>query len=209
MSIADALFSKTQQQVLGLLYGSPNRDFYTNEIIKLSQSGTGAVQRELIKLANAGIITMKEMGNQKRYQANSDMPFYDELRSIIIKTFGLVDVLRAALVSFGDKIEVAFVYGSVARNEDVATSDIDVMMITDTLSYSDFFKNISKVEESLKRKVNPIFYTKGEWVRKVNEKNHFLVQLIKQEKLFLIGSENGLKSIGKPRKEQKTKERII
>src|SRR3990167_8959929 len=97
ITLSDALFSKVRQRVLGLLYSQPDLDFHTNEIIRLTHSGTGAVLRELESLTTAGLVIVKQVGNQKRYQANRNTPFFAELRSIILKTFGLADVLRKTL----------------------------------------------------------------------------------------------------------------
>jgi predicted nucleotidyltransferase len=186
MNLADALFSKTQQQLLGLFYGHLDRDFYTNEIIKLCQSGTGSVQRELSKLTEAGIITVKELGNQKRYQANHDSLFYAELKSIILKSFGLTDVIKDALKPIANKIELAFIYGSIAKGEDTEKSDVDVMIISDEVGYSDFYKLVAKVENKLGRKINPTFYSHAEWGKKKKD-NHFLAKVLKQPKILLIG----------------------
>lgn len=193
-SLTNVLFSKIQQQLLGLLYGQPDRDFYTNEIIRFCNVGTGAVQRELARLTGAGLILVKQVGNQKRYQANTAMPFFSELRSIVIKTFGLANTLKAALEPLSNQIDVAFIYGSIAKQEDTASSDIDVMVITNDLSYSDFFKLISPAENKLHRKINPTIYSNNEWSRKVEEENHFVIQIISQPKIFLIGTEDDLKT---------------
>ena len=126
--IASALFSKVRQRVLAVLFGNPHRSFYANELIALAQSGTGAVQRELATLSEAGLLTVKRQGNQKHYQANTDAPVFAELRGLVLKTMGLADVLRAALAPLAPQIELAFVYGSVAKQQDTANSDIDVMI---------------------------------------------------------------------------------
>lgn len=190
MGMANALFSKTQQQVLGLLYGQPDRDFYTNEIIKLSQSGTGAVQRELSKLVDAGIITVREVGNQKRYQANQALPFYSELRSIIVKTFGMAEVIKDALRQWAKKIELAFIYGSIAKGNDTEKSDIDILIVSDEASYSDFYPFIIKMETTLGRKINPIFYSSKEWHKKKSEDNYFVAKILKQPKIWLVEGES-------------------
>ncbi len=187
---SNALFTKVQQQVLGLLYGQPDTDFYTNEIIRLTKSGTGAVQRELAKLTSAGLVIVKQIGNQKHYQANQATPFFSELRGIVIKTFGLADVIRDALNPVTKKIYFAFIYGSIAKQEDTAESDIDLMIITDKLTYSDLFKLLGKTESQLGRKINPTFYSPDEWTRKYVEGNNFINQLLKKPKIFLIGTED-------------------
>lgn len=192
MNLSNVLFTKVQQRVLALLYGRPHSSFHTNEIIRLSQSGTGAVQRELKNFANAGLVTVSKIGNQKHYQANMKMPFYSELRSIILKTFGLADSLREMLEPVAEKIYIAFIYGSIARQEDTANSDIDLLLISNDLSYADLFKLIEKAEMQLGRTVNPTFYSPMEWKRKQKEGNNFLNQVINAPKIFLIGNEDEL-----------------
>ena len=189
ISIADVLFSKSQQQVLGLLYGQPDKDFYTNEIIRITNMGTGVIQRELSKLTSVGFISVRILGNQKRYQANRNMPFFLELRGIILKTFGLADVLVEMLKPLKTKIEIAFIYGSIARQEDTANSDIDLMIITNKLTYAELFKHIEKAEIKLNRKINPTFYTSSEWLQKKKSNNNFITQIIKLPKIFLVGAE--------------------
>ncbi len=191
-NISDALFSKVRQRVLGLLYSQPDTNFHTNEIIRLTDSGTGATQRELESLTAAGLITVKQVGNQKRYQANRATPFFGELRSIVLKTFGLADVLKKALKPIEKKIRISFIYGSIAKQEDTASSDIDLMIIGKNLTYADVFQLLEKSETQLNRKINPTFYSALEWSRKIDESNHFVMKILKQPKIFLIGTENEL-----------------
>jgi predicted nucleotidyltransferase len=191
-NLADALFSRVQQKVLGLLFGNPDRAYYTNEIIRLSQSGTGAVQRELAKLEAVGLVTMKQVGNQKLYQANRETYLFLELRSIVLKTFGLVDVLQEILKPIASQIQVAFIYGSIAKNEDKAESDIDLMLISNELSYTELYPLLEIAQAKLGRQVNPTCYAPDEWARKHKEGNNFINQVIKLPKIFLIGTENDL-----------------
>lgn len=196
-SLASIFFSKVQQAVLKLLYLNQNSDFHTNEIIRLSHSGTGAVQRELEKLAQAGLIIVKQIGNQKRYQANQALPFYSELRSIIIKTIGLADVLSQELKrSLATQIKIAFIYGSFAKQTDTAESDIDLMLIGDDLTYAEIFPILNVIELDLGRKINPTFYSPIEWGRKYRDDNCFISRVIEQPKIFLIGTEDELKKLG-------------
>lgn len=191
IGLANALFPKVRQQVLGLLYAQPDVDFYTNEIIRLTASGTGAIQRELAKLVAAGLVTVKSIGNQKRYQANQAIPFFAELRSIFLKTVSLADILREALKPlFPKQIAFAFVYGSVARQEDTAKSDIDLLIISDNLTYADLFHLLEKSEVQLGRSINPTIYSPAEWIHKYQEGSNFIAQIIKQPKIFLMGSED-------------------
>ncbi len=191
-SLADALFSKVQQRVLGVLFGNPGRSFYANEIIALAVSGTGAVQRELTKLAEVGLVTVRRQGNQKHYQANTVSPIFGELHGLVIKTVGLSDVVRAALSPLTPQIRAAFIYGSVAKAQDTATSDIDLMIVSDTLSYGEVFSALEQASANLGRTVNPTVYTSREFDRRVRSGTAFLTRVIKQPKLWLIGSEHGL-----------------
>jgi predicted nucleotidyltransferase len=190
--LANALFSKVQQQVLGLLFVNAQRSFYTNEIVRFVDSGVGVVQRELEKLAGSGLITIKKIGNQKHYQANPDTPIFSDLRSIMLKTVGLADILRLALLPYSDKIQAAFIYGSIAEGRDTAKSDIDVLIIGKELTYADIVDALSKGEMKLGRPVNPSIYSMEEMKRKLHEHNAFISRVLGQPKIFLIGSLNDL-----------------
>ncbi len=124
---------------IGLLFGQPARSFYATELISLAGGGSGAVQRELARLARSGLATVRPLGNQRHYQANRDSPLFTELCGILQKTVGLAEPLRQALQPLAAQIRAAFVFGSVAKRQDVATSDIDLMVVSDALSYGDVF----------------------------------------------------------------------
>ena len=196
LNFSNALFSKVRQCVLALLYGQHERSFHTNEIIRLTHSGTGAVQRELEKLAAVGLITTQFIGNQKHYKANCTSPLFTELRSIVLKTFGLADVVREALAPIASQIHIAFIYGSIAKHEDTASSDIDLMLVCDNLTYADLFNLLEEAQVKLGRPIHPTFYSPAEWKRKYQANNNFLTQLIKQPKIFLIGTEDELTKLG-------------
>lgn len=195
INLSDALFSKTQQRVLTVLYGQPDRHFYTNEIIRLTDSGRGAIQRELEKLVVAGLLTVERVGNQKQYQANLTASIFTELRGIVLKTFGLVDVLKQALAPVASQIHSAFIYGSIAKQEDTANSDIDLMLLSDTLAYPDLFLLLEKIEPQVARPINPSIYSVEEWQQKLREGNNFLIQVVKQPKIFLIGTDDELSQL--------------
>lgn len=191
-SLGDALFGATQQRVLSLLFGQPNRSFFANEIIQSTGAGSGAVQRQLKRLEESGLVTTRRIGNQKHFQANPDAPIYAELCGIVEKTFGLATPLRIALQPFSREIRVAFVYGSVAKRTDTAASDIDIMIVSDTLSYPDFIKAITAAEERLGRKVNPTIYSNEEFARRATGGSSFLTRVMSQPKIWLIGNEHDL-----------------
>lgn len=191
-SIADALFTGTQQRVLALLFGQPHRSFYASELISLAKAGSGAVQRELVRLSQSGLVTVKTVGSQKHYQANPDSPIYAELTGIAQKTVGLAEPLREALSTLVRKIRAAFVYGSVAKRQDTAASDIDVMMLSDELSYSDMFRVLESVSARLGRTVNPTILTQKEFTKRVKEREAFLTRVLAQPKIWLIGGDDDL-----------------
>lgn len=188
-SIAESLFSGVQQRLLALLFGQPDRSFYNNELLRLTGTGKGALQRELERLQSAGIITTTRIGNQTHYQANRAAPIFEEIRGIVIKTFGLADVLRAALADLAERIELAFIFGSVAKGTDTAASDIDVMVVAEDLAYADLFERLAPAEATLGRKVNPTLYTPEEVARRQREDNHFITRVLDQPKIFLIGGD--------------------
>lgn len=191
VGIADALFTKVQQRVLGILFGNPGRSFYANEVIALAGSGTGAVQRELTRLEAAGLLTVTRVGNQKHYQANTAAPVFEELRGLVLKTSGLSDVLRAALEPLAAQISAAFIFGSVAKGQDSAESDIDLMVVSDSLSHADLFATLEESASRLGRPVNPSVYSQQQLAKRVRENNAFVKRVLAQPKLWLMGDQHG------------------
>ena len=191
-AIGDALFTNVQQRVLGLLFGNPDRSFYAKELIHLAGSGSGAVQRELAKLTAAGLVTLRRVGNQTHYQANPASPVFEELRTLILKTSGLVDVLRSALAPRATEVSLAFVFGSVAKRKDSASSDIDVLIVSETLSYAELFALIETATQRLGRRVNPTLYSRDEMTARLDKKNAFVTKVFAQPKLWIIGSERDI-----------------
>lgn len=191
-TVADALFTKSQQRVLGVIFGNPGRTFYANEIIARAGSGTGAVQRELAKLEGAGLVKVTRVGNQKHYQVNVDSPVFGPLHELVLKTSGLADVLRGSLAAISSEITAAFVYGSVAKGQDRAGSDIDLMVISDDLAYPDLFKVLEDASRRLGRQVNPTVYSVSELEKRIRGRNSFVVRVLKQPRIWLIGGEGDL-----------------
>jgi predicted nucleotidyltransferase len=189
---ADALFSSTKQRVLAFLFGQPERSFYATELIGLVAAGSGAVQRELAKLAHSGLVTVTQVGRQKHYQANRTSPIFAELCAVAEKTVGLAEPLRESLGPLAKRITAALVFGSVARHKDTAVSDIDVLVVSDRLDHGDVAGALQGVEYRLARRINPTVFTTAEWRRKRKEGNAFVLRVLKQPKVFLIGSEEAL-----------------
>ena len=193
-SLADALFTRVQQRVLGILFSDPERSFPATELIALAGVGTGAVHRELARLTQAGLVTVTPVGKQRRYQANRQSPVFPELHGLIQKTVGLAEPLRRALAPLATRIQVAFVYGSVAKGSDTARSDVDLMVIADDLSYSEVFEALQEAEKVVGRFVNPNLLTMGEWDTRKSERSHFVERIAAEPKVFVIGTEDDLGS---------------
>lgn len=190
--VADALFTKVQQRVLAVLFGNHARSFYANELIALACSGSGAVQRELAQLQAAELVTVRRVGNQKHYQANASAPIFEELRGLVLKTSGLVDVLRAALAPLASQIDQAFIYGSVAKGKDTAKSDIDLMVTSEKVAYADLFAALEPATTRLQRTVNPTLYSQIEMDKRILDDNAFVKRVMEQPKLWVIGEGRGL-----------------
>lgn len=197
--IASALFSNVQRRLLALIFGHPETSFYAAQIVKKLRSGKGAVERELARLEQSGLVCVERIGNQKHYRANHEAPIFHELQSIIQKTVGLADPLKNSLQPFADRIKVAFVYGSIAKATDTARSDIDLMVIGDNLTYSDLYSRLEEAEKILARPVNPSILDLAEWRRKRSEQNSFIEKIDGQPKIFIFGSQADLNDGPKPR----------
>ncbi len=199
VTIADALFTKTQQRVLGLLYGNPAKSFYTNEIMRLAGMGRGTVRRELDRMLSAELLVMRREGNQQHYQANSNSPVFAELRGIVVKTFGVVAVLREALLPLAEDIQLAFVYGSVAGGTERQGSDIDLLVVGGA-SFEAIVAALYPCQSVLGREVNPNLFTAEEFMRNRNETNSFVAQVMEKPKLIVLGREDDVRESGQSQK---------
>jgi len=194
-NLAGALFSRVQSRVLGIIFGQPDQEFQLTEIISRAGSGRGAVQRELEKLTEVGIVATAAYGNRKLYHANRKSPVFNELHQLVLKTVGIVDPLREALTPYRQSITFAFIYGSIARGNDTAKSDIDVMIIGEGLVYSEVFSALQMAEKDIARPVNPNLMTAGDWAKKVKVKSPFITKILSQPKLFVFGTEDELRAL--------------
>lgn len=191
---SNALFSNVQQRVLALIFGNPDRSFYTSEILKRVNSGTGAVERELSRLRQSGLVSVERIGNQKHYRANHESPVYRELQGLVLKTIGLVEPLAESLQPYAANIKAAFVFGSIAKGTHHADSDIDLMVIGDDLNYADLYASLQRAEIKLHRPVKPLFLSSNDWRRKLAETDSFISRISEQPKILVIGSERELAS---------------
>jgi len=192
--LCSGLFGKTRQAVLALLYGRADSSFYTKQILDAVKIGRGTVQRELKNLTDTGIIIREVQGRQVYYRANARCPIFDELKSIVRKTFGVADVIRQSLAPDADKIRVAFIFGSMARSTDDRRSDMDLMVVG-KISFGDVVSLLTPAEQKLGREVNPVVYPIAEFKKKVKEDHHFVKTVLEDEKIFVVGDEDELRKL--------------
>ncbi len=195
-TVADILFGKGRGAILGILYEHPDQSFYYRQLTReLKDLSVGTLQRELETLSQLGLIQRSMVGNQVFYRANRSHPVFPELRALVAKTVGATAMLRAALAPLADRISVAFVYGSMARQQERAESDIDVMVVG-RATLEDVLAALANIEASLRRAVNPTVYSVSEFKSKLARGNHFLKSVMGREKIFLIGDEDELRKMG-------------
>ena len=195
-ALADVLFGKGRGAILALLYGHPDQSFYYRQITRqLNAVSVGTLQRELDTLSHLGLIGRSTVGKQVFYRANRSHPVFPELRALVAKTVGAIQVLRAALAPLAERISVAFIYGSMARQEEKAESDIDLLVVG-KVTLEDVLGTAGETEASLGRAVNPTVYSLAEFKSKLASGNHFLNSVVRGDKVFLIGDEDELRKVG-------------
>jgi predicted nucleotidyltransferase len=156
--------------------------------------GSGAVQRELERLTASGLVDVNLVGGQKRYSANRASPIFDELGALVAKTAGVAGALAAALAPLGDSVRFAALYGSVAKETDRASSDIDVLLVGDDLALESVFSALEPAERRLGRRITPTVYTPEEFNRRRREGHPFLTKVLAGEHIVLLGSEDAVTS---------------
>jgi predicted nucleotidyltransferase len=190
----DALFPRIRQALLAATLLQPERWWYLSDLAKHLGVRPSSLQRELAALVEAGILNRRQDGNRVYFRPNPDCPFLPELQGLLVKTVGVVDVLREVLSRFTKRIDCAFVYGSVARAEELATSDVDVMIIGQ-IGLADLTTALRRAEARLGRLVNPTLYTREEFATKLHAGHHFLKAVLDGEKLFVLGDPHELAAI--------------
>ena len=191
MSISAALFSDSQARVFRWLFGQPERSYHLNELLRLTGLGSASLQRELGKLAAAGLVRSEKVGNLRRFQANMESPVYEELAALTRKTLGAQPLLQEALEPIKEKLDLAFIYGSIAKGTDTAKSDVDVIVVGNDLLLSEVLKLLLPVESQLGRKINPTLFTPAEYKRRRAQKNSFLNRVLARPVIPLIGEALG------------------
>jgi len=203
--VLDKLFgSKLRVKALGWLMTHSDEEYFVRQLTKILDEDSANLGRELAKLAQMGILVSHQEGKQVYYQANEKCPVFEELKGLVIKTAGVADVARSALSSLGDKIRVAFIYGSFAGGAESRASDVDIMVIGD-VSFKEVVSALSAAQETLARDVNPTVYPPDELRAKIGEGHHFLNSIFEEKKIFLIGDEDELARMAGKRLAQKTR----
>ncbi len=192
--IADALFTSTQQRLFTLLFGQPDRSFFLAELIELARSGRGAVQREVARLADAGLVLTSAVGNQKHFRANRTAPIFSDLQAIVLKTVGLAEPIKTALTSTPEPIRLALIYGSFAKQSDHASSDVDVLIVSEKLSLEQVYELLSSAEKVICRKISPTLLTPDEFRQRRHDNSPFLTKVLSGQHIVLVGDIDGATS---------------
>ena len=196
--LSSTLFGKTRRAVLSLLYSHADESFYLRQIARSAGGGLGAIQRELKQLSDVGIIQRTVHGKQVYYQANRKCPIFKELKGLVVKTMGVGDVLRAKLAPLVERIKIALVYGSIARNDEHRRSDVDLLVVGD-VSFSEIVSTLAEAQKTMGREINPTVYPSEEFRSKVAAGHHFLRTVLQGPVLFIVGDRDELAKLAKKR----------
>lgn len=195
--IASALFTPAQQKLLGLMFVRVNEGFHLNEIMRLTGLGSASAQRELKRLHESGLIVSERIGNVRQFRPNKESLVYEELASIVKKTFGLVSVLNSALAPMRKSLNVAFVYGKTAKEQEASTDAIELLLIGENTTYGELLSRLPVAERLLRRKVNPNLYSVPDFRRRLRERQGFILDVLNERKIFVLGDDTDLDDIVK------------
>ena len=197
-TLADLLLGQHRQRVLAILLLNPQTSLHVRELARQTGSQPGTLNRELAKLAQAGVLLRQQVGNQVHYQANRACPVFDELAGLLRKTSGMATVLVQALAPLAARIRSALVFGSVARGEETSTSDIDLLILGD-ISLAEAVEALHPQQDTLRREINPVVYRPGDFRGKLASGNTWAKEVVTKPKLFVIGSADDFaKLVGHP-----------
>jgi len=195
-SLSTVLFPGYRRRVLGLLLLHPEESLHGREVARRTGLPAGTLPRALKRLASVGLLTQEKRGNQTLYQANRQSPIFSELAGILRKTSGLADVLVNALALLSDKIEVAFIFGSVARGAETSGSDVD-MFIIGAVDFGAVVEALYPAQQQLAREINPKVYSVREWRNKLKEQQPFVMDVLAKPKIFVVGGDNELAELSR------------
>ena len=194
--ILDALFPRTRQAILSAVLLRPDKWWYLTDLAKHLELSPSSLQRELASLVNGDLLTSRKDGKRVYYKVNQDCPIVEELQTIFVKTSGIADVINSSLRRLGGKIEIAFVYGSVARAEELSTSDVDLMIVGD-VGLADLVPGLRRAEKALSREINPTIYSPQEFLRRRKEGDSFINTVLSDRRIFLKGNDSELEALAR------------
>jgi len=195
-SLSSVLFPEYRRRVLGMLLLHPEQSLHGREIARRTGLPAGTLTRELKRLAHVGLLTQDKRGNQLIYSANRNSPIFSELAGILRKTSGLADVIAEALEPLSERIDVAFIFGSMARAAETAGSDVDVLIIG-SIDFGSVIDALYPAQQELGREINPKVFAGSEWESRLKDKNPFVLEVLANAKIFLIGDEHELAELGR------------
>jgi predicted nucleotidyltransferase len=190
-TLSSILFPGYRRRVLGLLLLHPDEPLHGREIARRTDLPSGTLTRELVRLAQVGLLKCEKRGNQLLYSADRTSPVFEELASILRKTSGVAEVLAKALAPAKDRVRLAFIFGSLARGKEQAGSDVDLVVIGD-IGFGDAVKLLHASQRVIGREINPKVYSVKEWTTKRAAPDAFLREVLGKPKIFVIGSEHEL-----------------
>jgi predicted nucleotidyltransferase len=192
LSVSDLLFpNQYRRKVLALLMLNPQRWLHLRELARLTGASPGTLKKELDALTSVGLLKLQKVGNQTQFSANTAHPVFPELSALVKKTTGLRDVLALALAPLASQIEVAFVFGSMAKATEGPQSDVDLLLIGDA-TFGQVANAVYDAQLVLAREINPKVMNRVEWAEKKNAQNVFVQELMDKPKIFIVGSEHEL-----------------
>ena len=203
ISLADTLFTQTQQRILTHLVGSTDRSCYLNELVRLAGIGKGTVKRELDRMVACGLLTATRQGNRVHFRANEDCPILAELKGIVKKTFGVALVIQSALEPLTDTIAFAFIHGSQVKANAKVPERISLLVIGNSLTYARVMELLKPAEQILERPFDLLIYSLTDFNRKMAAGNGFLRRVMERDKIPVLGSEQALAAPAKPPKKKK------
>jgi len=190
LDLPNLLSSKVRQKLFRLYFSQTNRRYYLRELERLLDEPVGNIRRELLRWSKAGLFLREKVGNLTYYSLNKSFPLYEELKAIVSKTIGIEYILKEGLKGI-ESIVLAIIYGSVASGEDTGNSDIDVLLIGNP-DMDELVNNVQEMEKELGREINYVLYTPEEFKRKKEARNIFIIDVLRNPKVFIIGEEHDL-----------------
>ena len=187
--VIDFIFSPYRRQMLAVLLLRPDEKFHVRQLERLTGISAGSLHRELKAMAGAGLLIRERQGNQVLYQADRSCSIFEELASIFRKTVGLGSLLQDALSPIADRIQIAFVFGSMAAGKQHAGSDLDICVLGD-VEYVDVVKALGVMRENLYRDINPVVMTVSKYFDQLANHDRFVERVDHEPKIFVIGDED-------------------